>query len=137
MQFALIGIGISNCGTSIVKSSAPSEFRRIGYFEAWNADRPCLNMRADQIPTYQYTHIHFAFPNVTEDFKIDVSGVKDQFNRFKKLKGVKKIISLGGWAFVSVLSLPSEEQALTGPEQRNRDSAYHSRRCQSEEPSNL
>jgi hypothetical protein len=75
---------------------------KIGYFEAWNAERPCLNMRADQIPTNRYTYIHFAFADVTEDFKIDVSKVQDEFYRFKKLEGAKKIISLGGWAFVSV-----------------------------------
>ncbi|KAF4772783.1 hypothetical protein HER10_EVM0003546 [Colletotrichum scovillei] len=46
-----------------------------------------------------YTHIHFAFPNVTEDFKIDVSNIQTEFDRFKKLTGVKKVVSLGGWAF--------------------------------------
>lgn len=35
---------ISNCGTEIVTSAAPDSFARIGYFEAWNAQRPCLNM---------------------------------------------------------------------------------------------
>ena len=93
--------GVSNCGVEIVKSDPPEEVMRIGYFEAWNAERPCLNMRADQIPTEKYTHIHFAFPDVTEDFKIDVSKMEDEFDRFKKLEGVKKIVSLGGWAFVS------------------------------------
>lgn len=35
---------ISNCGTDIVSSAAPDSFSRVGYFEAWNTERPCLNM---------------------------------------------------------------------------------------------
>lgn len=90
---------VSNCGVEIVKSDPPAERMTIGYFEAWNGNRDCLNMRASQIPEYMYTHIHFAFPNVTEDFKIDASEFQDEFDLFKKLDGVKKIVSLGGWAF--------------------------------------
>lgn len=56
-------------------------------------------MHADEIDTKAYTHIHFAFANVTSDFKVDISGVPDEFERFKKLTGVKKIISFGGWDF--------------------------------------
>ncbi len=40
--------GISNCGVEIVKSDPPKEVMRIGYFGAWNGERPCLNMHADQ-----------------------------------------------------------------------------------------
>jgi chitinase len=35
---------ISNCGTQIVTSAAPNSFARIGYFEAFNTQRPCLHM---------------------------------------------------------------------------------------------
>jgi chitinase len=35
---------ISNCGTDIKTSAAPDSFARIGYFEAWNGQRPCLHM---------------------------------------------------------------------------------------------
>lgn len=35
---------ISNCGTQIVSSAAPESFVKIGYFEAWNSQRPCLHM---------------------------------------------------------------------------------------------
>ena len=59
-------------------------------------------MSVDEIDTSLYTHIHFAFPNVTRgDFRIEITdpGVKEQFEIFKTLTGVKKIISLGGWDF--------------------------------------
>lgn len=53
-------------------------------------------MHADQIPTDKYTHIHFAFPNITEDFRIGISNKQEEFNLFKKLTGVKKVVPLGG-----------------------------------------
>lgn len=57
-------------------------------------------MDVDEIDTTQYTHIHFAFANVTSTFGIDISGAQDQFNRFKAMPNtVKKIISFGGWDF--------------------------------------
>ncbi|KAK4196868.1 family 18 putative glycoside hydrolase [Triangularia verruculosa] len=93
---------ISNCGRDIIKGSAPAKHMRLGYFEGWNFNRKCLNMDVTQIDTSAYTHIHFAFPNVTRgDFRIEITDplVKKQFERFKKLQGVKKIVSLGGWDF--------------------------------------
>lgn len=37
---------ISNCGMDIINNDiAPKEFIKVGYFEAWNQDRPCLRMR--------------------------------------------------------------------------------------------
>ena len=43
---------ISNCGTKITNNDdAPEEFRRVGYFEAWNTERKCLNMDITQMPT--------------------------------------------------------------------------------------
>lgn len=92
-------LGISNCGRDIIKGSAPAETMRVAYFEAWNVNRKCLNMDVDQIDTSKYTHIHFAFANITTDFKVDISGAKDQFNRFKAMTGIKRIISFGGWDF--------------------------------------
>ncbi|KAL6907356.1 glycoside hydrolase family 18 protein [Trichoderma evansii] len=91
---------ISNCGRDIIKGSAPAKTMRVAYYESWNANRKCLHMDVDQIDTTQYTHIHFAFANVTSTFGIDISGAQDQFNRFKAMPStVKKIISFGGWDF--------------------------------------
>jgi GH18 family chitinase len=59
-------------------------------------------MDVSQIDTRVYTHIHFAFPNVTRgDFRVEITDplVMEQFEYFKNLKGVKKIVSLGGWDF--------------------------------------
>lgn len=56
-------------------------------------------MHVNQIDTSTYTHIHWAFANLTADFKPDVSGLQEEFDMFKKMTGVKKIISFGGWAF--------------------------------------
>jgi GH18 family chitinase len=72
---------------------------RVAYFEAWNSNRKCLNMDVDQIDKSKYTHIHFAFANVTSGYNIDVSGAQHQFNLFKAMTGIKKIISFGGWDF--------------------------------------
>jgi GH18 family chitinase len=86
----------------------PSKFRTIGYFESWNKDRECLHMDVSKIPEViptglgvgDYTHIHFAFPDLTNDLTVDVSKVQDQFDGFKKLPSkYKKIVSFGGWAF--------------------------------------
>ncbi|OBT95608.2 hypothetical protein VE01_05878 [Pseudogymnoascus verrucosus] len=77
---------ISNCGTSIVIGSAPAEYISIGYFEGYNLDRPCLNMKITAMDLTPYTHIHLAFGHVSSSYAVDLSGFK-------------KILSLGGWSF--------------------------------------
>ena len=91
---------ISNCGTKIVRNDkGPSSFKKIGYYEAFNVQRPCLNMDVSSIDTTAFTHIHFAFATVTTGFNVNISDSKTQFSAFTKLNGVKKILSFGGWAF--------------------------------------
>lgn len=61
-----------------------------------------MTTSVEQIDTTKYTHIHFAFANVTRgDFRVEITDpkVKEQFEIFKRMTGIKKIISLGGWAF--------------------------------------
>ncbi|KAI2608773.1 uncharacterized protein GGS25DRAFT_290520 [Hypoxylon fragiforme] len=89
---------ISNCGTDIITSAAPDSFARIGYFEAWNDQRPCLNMWPQSIPSY-YTHVHFAFANISTDYDVDISAVEEMFKQFKAKTGFKHILSFGGSAF--------------------------------------
>ncbi|KAK0710573.1 glycoside hydrolase superfamily [Apiosordaria backusii] len=93
------GTCVSNCGMEIVNNKVPpAEYRKIGYFEAWNPDRDCLWMDATSIDESKFIHIHFAFADVTPDFKVDVSKVQAQFNKFKALKTSKRIVAFGGWA---------------------------------------
>ncbi|TGJ88484.1 hypothetical protein E0Z10_g372 [Xylaria hypoxylon] len=91
--------GISNCGRVIIKGSEPAETMRVTYFESWNEGRPCLHMDVNQIDTSKCTHVHFAFANITSAFDIEVSGVQAQFDDFKALTDVKRIITFGGWDF--------------------------------------
>ena len=90
---------ISNCGSGILTSlTPPAQFMSIGYFEAWNAERPCPWMDVDNIKKDHYTHIHYAFGRVTPgDYTVDISATQDQFDKFVQMTGVKRVISFGGW----------------------------------------
>ncbi|KAK0661204.1 hypothetical protein QBC41DRAFT_368572 [Cercophora samala] len=90
---------VSNCGNEIIKSPPPASQLRIAYFEAWNGNRPCLRMNVDQIDTSKYTHIHFAFAELTPSFEVVISHVQGEWDRFMTMTDVKKIISFGGWDF--------------------------------------
>ncbi|KAL6876786.1 glycoside hydrolase family 18 protein [Trichoderma novae-zelandiae] len=105
---------ISNCGTSIVNSEEPpTEFRSIGYFESFGANRSCLAMDASQIPG-SYSHIHYAFGSITSDFQVDLSQSMDQFEVFANSTGFKRILSFGGWSFsTSADSAPIFRQGVT------------------------
>jgi GH18 family chitinase len=89
---------ISNCGTDVVKSPAPAEFLKVGYFQAYNHERPCLNMRADQIPE-GYSHVHFSFGGITDDFQVDMTGMEAELQLFSEQTHFKRILAFGGWSF--------------------------------------
>ena len=89
---------ISNCGTDIVTGPPTGNFQRVGYYEAFGADRPCLHMSVDRIPK-RYTTVHWAFADLTSDFQPSVSRYQDAWNTFVKQSGFKKIVSFGGWTF--------------------------------------
>ncbi|KAL1966730.1 hypothetical protein VTN77DRAFT_3927 [Rasamsonia byssochlamydoides] len=89
---------ISNCGTEIVASAPPASFARMGYFESFNNERPCLYMSPSDIPSY-YTHVHFAFANITSDYDVSVDGAADMFQEFLQTEGFDRILSFGGWTF--------------------------------------
>ncbi|RJE17560.1 hypothetical protein PHISCL_10105 [Aspergillus sclerotialis] len=114
---------ISNCGTEIKDNSGyPSDLpMAVGYYEAFNNQRPCLTLSVEAIKTQRvigysdphdlnidvlWSHVHFAFANVTEDFDVDVSSVKDEFEAFTKLKTPRaqpRVLSFGGWSFSTAL----------------------------------
>jgi hypothetical protein len=90
---------ISNCGTSIVNNGSPGGSLRIGYFEVFGVDRACLTMEAADLPKEGYTHVHYAFGSITEDFQVDLSAYIEQFEIFAASTGFKRILSFGGWSF--------------------------------------
>ncbi|KAK7178764.1 chitinase [Paraphaeosphaeria sporulosa] len=90
---------VFSCGMNITNNKTPPEqFRKIAYFEAWNKNRPCLHMTVTDVPN-NFTHIHFAFPQITADYKINITGMEDEFEKLKGIKDIKRIVSFGGWAF--------------------------------------
>lgn len=112
---------ISNCGTDIVgNGSPPSQFRKVGYFEGWNRDRPCLHMDAKQIDTSAVTHVHFAFVTLDADFGISIdANMMKQWQQFRELgSNTKKIPSFGGWAFSTEPDTLWRFRDATKPENR-------------------
>jgi hypothetical protein len=92
---------ISNCGTSIVQSGAPASFIQLAYYEGFGMDRPCLYQDVRQIDLTKFTHLHFAFGVLGPDYSISTGDDLStyEFNAFLELTGVKRVLSLGGWAF--------------------------------------
>ncbi|KAL2818187.1 glycoside hydrolase superfamily [Aspergillus cavernicola] len=91
---------ISNCGLEILDNSdEPDDFMRIGYYESFNFDRPCLNLRTAHINIEEYTHIHWGFATINSSFHIGVNDTFNQWDDFLALEGVKRIISFGGWGY--------------------------------------
>ena len=92
----------------------------VGYYEAWNWDRPCLHQRALDIDTKAYTHLHWAFGTVNPDFTVTVNDTYQQFTNFTSFLNIKKIISFGGWGFsTSSATYDLLRQAMT-PENANK-----------------
>ncbi|OBT40321.1 hypothetical protein VE00_08471 [Pseudogymnoascus sp. WSF 3629] len=92
---------ISNCGTKMVKGAAPTEFRKIAYYEGYSFGRECLFQDVLQIDSTQYTHLHFAFGTLTPDHQVEVGDIMSsyQFENFRRIQGPKRILSFGGWDF--------------------------------------
>ncbi|KAH8812879.1 class V chitinase-like protein [Xylogone sp. PMI_703] len=76
---------ISNCGVNITNNAdPPAEFFNIG----------CLTLDANRIPS-SYSHVHFAFANITADFQVDVFQLNDTFIQFARQTEFKRILSFG------------------------------------------
>ncbi|KAK3330048.1 killer toxin alpha/beta [Apodospora peruviana] len=92
---------VASCGTSVInnKEAPAAGFQKIGYYESWNWNRKCLNMRADQLDYIDdYTHMHWGFAEIGPDFTVSIPDEHKQFDGFKKLQ-INKIISFGGWGY--------------------------------------
>jgi hypothetical protein len=91
---------ISNCGMDVVRGSGSGGVK-IAYFEGYCLSRQCLFQDASQIDTSQYTHLHFGFGTLTDSWDVKTGDVLStyQFGEFKRISGVKRILSFGGWDF--------------------------------------
>ncbi|RKK65966.1 hypothetical protein BFJ69_g15824 [Fusarium oxysporum] len=93
---------ISNCERKLVNNDkGPAQYRKIGYFEGWNYNRPCLNMHVLDIDK-SYTHIHFSFGEISHNLDVVIpEATKTQFQAFVEASDfpAKKILAFGGWAF--------------------------------------
>ena len=92
---------ISNCGTEVVQSDAPTSFISLAYYEGFGMDRPCLYQDVRQIDTTQFTHLHFAFGALDANYSVSMGDALStyEFNAFTQLTGVQRVVSFGGWAF--------------------------------------
>jgi hypothetical protein len=93
---------IANCGNEIKQNSGPPEkFQRIGYYESYNWARECLHLKAKNANTDgSYTHMHWAFADIDPNtWKPVINDSAKQWEDFKKLPNMRRIISLGGWAY--------------------------------------
>lgn len=63
--------------------------------------RECLYQDARQIDTSKYTHLHFAFGMLSADYQVSTGNALStyEFESFKRLGGVHRVLSFGGWAF--------------------------------------
>ncbi|THC95866.1 hypothetical protein EYZ11_004644 [Aspergillus tanneri] len=84
----------------VVKGSG-SDGIKIAYYEGYCLSRQCLFQDASQIDTSQYTHLHFGFGTLTNSWDVKTGDELStyQFGEFKKIFGVKRILSFGGWDF--------------------------------------
>ncbi|KAL7622471.1 hypothetical protein AAE478_007977 [Parahypoxylon ruwenzoriense] len=86
-------------------AAGSSNKRTIGYYEGWNHQRPCGNMKPEGIPVGYYTHINFAFSlidpksyrltpmdPITGSLYNSVSALKDRD------PNLRVWIAVGGWA---------------------------------------
>lgn len=90
---------VSNCERNF-RPNPTTNLARIGYYEEFGMDRDCLILQAKNANTDNYTHIHWAFAEIdSSTWKPVIVDKHNQWNDFKNLAGVKKIVSFGGWAY--------------------------------------
>lgn len=93
---------ISNCGHEIKKNSGPpSQYKHVGYYESWNRNRDCLWQDSKDANTDgSYTHMHWGFLDINpKTWKLVINDPHKQWDGFKNLPDMKRVVSLGGWAY--------------------------------------
>ncbi|CCT65062.1 related to chitinase [Fusarium fujikuroi IMI 58289] len=96
----------SNCETP-KPNAAPSNPQKvvIGYWEAWNMDKPCGTMGTGEIPVELLTHLFVSFGYINSAFEVtNMDGIashiyKDIGHVKARNPSPKVVIALGGWAF--------------------------------------
>lgn len=95
----------SNCNAPAKKTcSANSTFVRVGYYASWARDRSCYPYSAVNINPRSYTHLNYAFGQISGGVMVSPSGQElNEITAFTELKlinpSLKSLISVGGWAF--------------------------------------
>lgn len=96
----------SNCDQP--KPDGPaSDVQKIimGYWEAWNMQKPCGTMNPSEIPVHMLTHLYVSFGYVNSDFRVtNMDGIDPELyknigNVKSKNPALKIVIALGGWTF--------------------------------------
>ncbi|KAL4890692.1 glycoside hydrolase superfamily [Aspergillus ambiguus] len=108
-KFGFCGTSADFCGDKKVVSpecnGKSATAKVVGYWEAWNNQRPCGHMDAKDIPLGYYTHINFAFALINPTtFRIaDMDPTTGQ--RYRELAEVKirqpslqVFLAIGGWS---------------------------------------
>ena len=93
---------VSSCSNEIKRvSEPPKAFQRIGYYESYNFERKCLWLKSKNANTDgTYTHMHWAFADIDPNtWKLVIKDKAKQWEDFKKLKDMRRIVSIGGWAY--------------------------------------
>jgi GH18 family chitinase len=80
---------------ALVAERAPTPQMSIGFFDSWGYSRPCAAMTAKQVDYSKYTHLLWAFLQITPDLNLDL-GDNNQWNDYLAIPNVKKLVSLGG-----------------------------------------
>ncbi|GKT64295.1 chitinase [Colletotrichum tofieldiae] len=108
-DFGFCGTTADFCNGRVVSkpecSGRSSDARTIGYYEGWNAQRPCGTMPPKDIPLGYYTHIFYSFALIDpKSFHVapmdaETASHYDEVTALKaKQSGLEVWIAIGGWA---------------------------------------
>ncbi|PKY00152.1 chitinase [Aspergillus campestris IBT 28561] len=109
-KFGFCGTTADFCGSATVTSpecpgGSSAMAKTIGYYEAWNLERPCGTMTPMNIPLGYYTHINFAFALINPK-TFHIAPMTEQTDTMYKSvtqlktrqRDLKVWIAIGGWA---------------------------------------
>ena len=82
-------------------SSPSATYRSVGYYEGFNLQRACLYQDISQLDVSSYADIYFSFGVLSASYVVQIPDPTSlyEFDLFKQLQGVQRILSIGGWAF--------------------------------------